>query len=218
MQSYKSLTQIAVEQLRESVFEGTLPPGAHLNIAELAKQFKTSAVPVREALRNLEAEGLVDFLPNKGFSVKTLTAAEAREQYLIRVPLEETAAAEAALRWKSPKQVDALEGVLKKMDSASNEAWLRLHDQFHIELNALAGLPSVAKLIALYRGQMRLYTRIYFTSDHKKKAQAEHYKIVECLRRRDTERVREIVREHLRRPAQGVITALSKNNAEILPS
>jgi len=95
--AYRSLTQIIVELIRQEIYEGTHKPGIRLNIADLAQRFQASAVPVREALRNLEAEGLVEFRPNRGVVVRDLSASEVRELFLMRLPLELLAATQAAL-------------------------------------------------------------------------------------------------------------------------
>ncbi|MEX0729759.1 MAG: GntR family transcriptional regulator [Aquisalimonadaceae bacterium] len=215
MQAYKSLTQIVVEQLRERIFSGGAQPGTRLSIVDLAKEFKISALPVREALRNLEAEGLVEFFPNKGVVVKALSAAEVREIFLIRGPLEETAATAAVVNWDSEEKIALLESILKQMDqTADKDVWNRLHGQFHQEIYALSNYPKVMQLAGLFRGQMRIYTRLYLDTVHQRmQAQAEHHEMVACLKERDVERIRDVVNRHLERPAQIVLSALEGKNA-----
>jgi DNA-binding GntR family transcriptional regulator len=207
----RSLAQIIAAKLREGVFDGTYPPGSRLNIADLAGQFSVSAVPVREALRNLETEGLVAFRLNKGATVRELSAAEVRELYMIRCPLEALAAVEVARR-VTDDELAELDGLLVAMDAVTGtERWHALHGRFHERLNALSGLPRLFQLIAVLRGQMRPYSKTYLHDlMHVAQAQAEHYQLLRAMRERDETRIRTIIRDHLRRPTQLAIIALGK--------
>jgi DNA-binding GntR family transcriptional regulator len=211
------LTQVIVSKLREDIFEGIYRPGARLSITDLARQFNASAVPVREALRNLQTEGLVEFQLNKGVSVKQLSREEVRELFLIRTPLESIAAAEAADLWTSESQLDSLAHILDLMDQASanqDGSWHKLHDTFHTELSALCKLPRITALISLYRGQMRPYSKICFNdADYIANAQAEHRELLACLRSRDREKIKEILHQHLARPARKVLDMLGDEQA-----
>lgn len=217
MKNQKSLTQVVAGDLRERIFSGVAHPGARLNIAELAKELKVSALPVREALRNLETEGLVEFFPNKGATVKALTTAEVEEIFLLRSFLEETTATAAALNWRHARQLDGLETILKKMDDATKEVvWHRLHSRFHQEIYELSGYPKFIRLASLLRSQMRIYTRLYMTTPEQKlEAQAEHYVILDCLRQRDIERLKCVVGTHLERPARMVREALLEREEDL---
>lgn len=206
---YRSLTQIIVELIRQGIYEGTYKPGSRLNIADLAQSFNASAVPVREALRNLEAEGLVEFRPNRGVVIKTLSASEVRELFLMRLPLEILAAMQAAMQSESAA-IDDLESILHAMDAATGTPdWHLLHDQFHRDLNSLSDLPRLAQYVDVLRGQMRPYGRLYLSDlKHVELAQAEHYTLIAAARKRDMETIRWTIVEHLRRPAHIALTAL----------
>ncbi len=86
-----STSRVIAEALRTAIVEGTLQPGAPLRQDAIARHFSVSAIPVREALRQLESEGWVKVELNKGASVARLTPAEAREIYEIRSALESLA-------------------------------------------------------------------------------------------------------------------------------
>jgi DNA-binding GntR family transcriptional regulator len=213
---YKSLTQIVVSKLRKSIFDGSIfdgeyGPGSRLNITDLAKRLDVSAIPVREALRQLEAEKLVEFRPNRGVVVRELSATELRELFLVRLPLETLAATEAA-RWRSEKSLQALESVLHRMDAAGpSDTWSVLHERFHEELYALANLPRLSQMIIGLRGQMRPYAKLYSDDPEQvRHVQAEHYTLLKALRKRDEASIKRILHEHLSRPAR---LALSKLGA-----
>ncbi len=207
--AYRSLTQIIVELIRQGIYEGTYKPGTRLNIADLAQSFNASAVPVREALRNLEAEGLVEFRPNRGVVIKELSASEVRELFLMRLPLELLAATQATLN-ADDAAMDRIEAILKHMDAVvETDEWHVLHDQFHHDFYALSGLPRLTQYLEVLRGQMRPYAKLYLSDPkHVRMAQEEHYVMVAAARRRDPEAVRSPLVEHLRRPAHMALKAL----------
>jgi DNA-binding GntR family transcriptional regulator len=207
--SYRSLTQIIVELIRQEIYEGTYKPGARLNIADLAQRFQASAVPVREALRNLEAEGLVEFRPNRGVVIRDLSAREVRELFLMRLPLELLAATQAALHGDDAA-LDAIDAILKRMDAAvGTPDWHVLHDRFHHEFYSLSQLPRLIQYVGVLRGQMRPYAKLYLSDPrHVEMAQAEHYLMVEAARARDPHAIRPALVEHLRRPAHMALSAL----------
>jgi DNA-binding GntR family transcriptional regulator len=210
----QNLVQTVVATLREQLFEGVYGPGVHLALDDLAKQFNSSTVPIREALRNLQAEELVVFHPNRGAYVKQLSFAEMRELFFIRIPLEEVAATEAALRWTDEKQLQALSGLLDQMDLTCNSAaWHRLHAEFHRRLYELADMPRVNRLIVLFRGQMRLYTKQCLSEpEHMRQAQREHREILSCMRERDTKRMKRLIRAHLVKVARKLATILGEGH------
>lgn len=207
--AYRSLTQIIVELIRQEIYEGTYKPGARLNIADLAQRFQASAVPVREALRNLEAEGLVEFRPNRGVVIRDLSAREVRELFLMRLPLELLAATQAALL-ADDAALDGIEAILKRMDEAvGTEDWHTLHEQFHHEFYTLSQLPRLIQHVEVLRGQMRPYAKLYLSDPkHVEMAQSEHYRMVAAARARDPNAIRLALVEHLRRPAHMALSAL----------
>jgi len=206
---YRSLTQIIVEQIRQGIYEGTYKPGARLNIADLAQSFNASAVPVREALRNLEAEGLVEFRPNRGVVIRELSANEVRELFLMRLPLELLAATQATLH-ADDAALDESEAILNRMDKVvDTEEWHALHDKFHHEFYGLSQLPRLTQYVEVLRGQMRPYSKIYLSDPkHVRMAQAEHYQMIAAARKHDPFAIRGALVEHLRRPAHMALKAL----------
>ncbi|MBT52534.1 MAG: hypothetical protein CMF72_03875 [Mameliella sp.] len=215
---YRSLTQIILETLRDRVLDGTYEPGARLNIADLAAQFTVSPVPVREALRNLETEGLVEFRLNRGVVVRELSAEEVRELYLMRTPMEMLAAVEAA-RMATPKSIRQLRSLLTKMEAAQDTPdWHVLHNEFHHEFCYLSNLPRLINLVEVLRGQMRPYSKIYLSDEtHLKQADEEHRRMVDLLESGDTDELRRLIQQHLGRPARMALDALGGQDLPILP-
>ena len=100
-------------RLREAILDGTLAGGETINQVQLSRRFGVSRTPVREALRNLEAEGLVEFRPNRGVVIRDLSATEVRELFLMRLPLELLAATQATLH-ADEAPLDNLELVINR--------------------------------------------------------------------------------------------------------
>jgi DNA-binding GntR family transcriptional regulator len=212
---YRSLTQIVVARLRDGIFRGEFPPGSRLNIANLAAQYSVSSVPVREALRNLETEGLVELRVNRGAIVRELSRSEVLELYLIRLPLELLAAVEAS-RHADAKSLLPLEAILGEMDNTAigSEKWHELHGRFHDQLNMLAQLAHLSQLIHVLRGRMRPYSRTYLeNAEHLAAAQVEHYQLVEALRDGNQAAIKRIIREHLHRPARLAMRAFGASES-----
>lgn len=208
---YRSLTQIIVETIRDRIYDQQYGPGARLNISDLAEELEVSPVPVREALRNLEAEGLVQFRNNKGVTVRELSVEDVRELLIIRSPLECLAASAAALN-STERDADRLQALVEELDgNLETNAWHRLHAEFHQQLYSIGNLPRLRQIIDMLRLQMQPYSRLYLHDrEHLKAAQREHHLMVECLRRHDTETIADIVRDHLARPARLAMSAVEK--------
>ena len=87
----RTVKDTLVEILRDEIIQGHLAPGQHLRLEEIAPRFDVSTTPVREALRELEVEGLVTIFPHRGAIVTKLSVEELQDIYDIRVTLEEMA-------------------------------------------------------------------------------------------------------------------------------
>lgn len=212
---FRSITQIITTQLREEILDGVFEPGDRLHIGEMAERYSVSAVPVREALRSLESEGLVRFAPNKGAFVRELSSEEVQELVFIRYPMEVMAAL-AAIRWVTLEDLEKLEDILQRMDE-SPAAWMSLHSQFHRALSAISSMPRLTEWIDLMRSQMLPYSRMYAEDQtHRELAQKEHYGLVGALRDHDDDAVRTILHEHLARPARIVLDHLGITTTHVL--
>jgi DNA-binding GntR family transcriptional regulator len=216
---YQSLTEIILTSIRQRIVDGELIPGARLNIDELARNYHASQVPVRESLRKLEAEGLVEFRPNRGAKVRELSSDEVCELCLIRTPLEQLAATQAVKSWTNKSQLGRLGKTLDAMDKTGEAAnWHKLHLGFHQQLCELSGLPRLIQLVDVLRGQMRPYSNIYLNDPgHIALAQKEHREMVDCLKNRDGGKMSRVVKEHLARPMHLVLKALASPSTGAKP-
>jgi len=127
-----------VDELRRVILDGAVPPGTPIPVGEVADMFGVSHIPVRESLKTLTAEGLVQHRPNAGFTVAQLTASELAEMYLVRESLESAAMAAAVQHATDADRAhltavhQTLEGALKFDDA---QAYHRHSRQFHLALS-----------------------------------------------------------------------------------
>ncbi len=125
--------QIAYQLLYRAIRTGQIKPGERLREADAAKLVGLSRTPVREAIRKLEADGIVDHLPRIGAVVKSLSQREIVELYEMRIVLEKSAAAMAA-KHASNAEIQELEDLNAAMLQAAGDAQavVRLNEQFHL--------------------------------------------------------------------------------------
>lgn len=145
--------------LRTRIVEGEIAPGTRLLEIPLATRLGVSRGPIREALRQLEQEGLVEFEPHRGAVVVGVPDDEIETIYGIRALLEETAFARASRRTK-PKDLDALEAIVETMIAASQELDVErvteLDLEFHGRVVELSGLQYLRRLWTSIDGLVRL--------------------------------------------------------------
>lgn len=124
--------QIA-QETRKLINRGTLSPGLQLRQSDLAERFGISRVPVREALKLLAAEGIIEHDPNRGFFVAPLSSDEARQLYQMRHLLE--AELLASIEWPTPAQIKLLKARLAELEELLAEGkrseWIEQHRAFH---------------------------------------------------------------------------------------
>lgn len=144
---YRTLRESIVDIIRKRIINRELQPGQKIVEQELAKEFKTSRAPIREALRELENEGLVEYVRNAGCSVKEITFEESFEIYLMRANYEIMAV--RLLEGNIPGEtLEEMEKVLEQMKSLSVEEYDQLFmydNKFHSYLIKMTGMQSLYK-------------------------------------------------------------------------
>lgn len=124
--------EVAYAQLRAAIREGQFQPGERLREVDVAERLALSRTPVREALRKLESDGIVEHRPRIGAVIRTLSRPEVVELYEMRLVLERTAA-EMAAKHASAAEIDALEGLNAQIGTAKDNAQRAsaLNQEFH---------------------------------------------------------------------------------------
>ena len=195
------LSQMIFDLLRERVISGQLAPGERLNEIVLQQELDTSRSPIREAIRRLELEGLVEIRPRRGAFVRQLSAEDMREAVEVRAQLEALAAALAAER-RTTAQLGRMESLLEEMDeslaSKDIERYTQAHHRFHQCLAEASGnqtLERHLRLVAQPFTTLRL-TYIYLVRQGPH-SEANHRCLLEALSSKDSERAGELANQHV---------------------
>jgi DNA-binding GntR family transcriptional regulator len=151
---HETAQELALAALREGILEGILPPGTRLRQEDLAAVFDTSRIPIREALRVLEYEGLVASEPHRGFTVTGLDADQIEEIYDLRAVLEGHAV-RLAIPLLTQTDIDELDGLFDRMQAAEDDdERLALREQFYLRLYSVTARPRLVGLIARLRHEV----------------------------------------------------------------
>ncbi|MFN8518547.1 MAG: GntR family transcriptional regulator [Chloroflexota bacterium] len=146
--------ELVLETLREAILGGVLPPGTRLRQEELATAFDTSRIPVREALRVLEYEGLVSSEPHRGFTVTSLDADEVEEIYDLRTVLE-THAVRLAVPLLTEADLEELGALFQAIqDAPEDDSRLAARERFYQRLYAVTARPRLVGLISRLRQEV----------------------------------------------------------------
>jgi DNA-binding GntR family transcriptional regulator len=186
-------------ELRRRILDLELRPGQRLYEPELAGQLQVSRTPLREALRLLLAEDLLDQLPTGGMVVRALSADEIDELYTVRATLEGLLAAEAARRVDDADahRLEALVDRNARLVELPTDAMDAGHD-FHLAVADVADHVWASRLHAQVDGQMARYRAFTnHTQARRTAALAEHRAILEALVARDPERAEQLARAHV---------------------
>lgn len=203
--------QTIADALRDEILRGKLQGGQPLRQDEIAAQFGVSKIPVREALVQLKAEGLVNLYPNRGAFVSELSAAEADEIYVMRIALE-TAALARAIPSLTVAHLKHAEKVLDAIDQEENIAkWGELNWEFHATLYAPASLPRLMDTIKTLHVNIARYLVLYLAGmAYQKKSQKEHRAILAACRNGDIEKAVTVLEGHLRGASEHLVAYLNK--------
>jgi len=199
----RTLVDVAARDLRESILRGELRPGSPLVLAEVAGSLSMSVMPVREAIRRLQVEGLVDQIPHRGARVSQISISDLQDLYSVRIPLEALAVRQAALRF-GEADYERFSGVLDEYFEAhasGDEARGReMHAAFHLGLYEVSGsrwlMRTIHPLWDAAERYQRLSTRLRGTLEQRHE---EHRQILEHCRQRDAKAAGAALEAHLRR-------------------
>jgi len=210
-----TVAQSVAGQIREQILSGEVKGGEPLRQEAIAKKFETSIIPVREALRQLEAEGLVELKSHRGAIATELTLDKAREWINLR-RLIETDLISAAIDKITDEDLDKAEEVLGRFDRALDQRieidqWNDYNFEFHSVLYAPAGRPETMKVLASLHKNCDRYVRLQLLGgDHIERAEAEHHQLIELCRKRDKRAAKSLLHDHIVRVEEDIVEALSK--------
>lgn len=197
----RPIREIVFIELKKAIFDGRIKEGEHLVENTIAEKMEVSRTPVREALRQLEAEGLVNNIPRKGAVVRGITLKDAAEIYDIREVLEGLVARQAC-RYRTGEDIAKLKDILVLMEETIENGDYNRYLELHKDYNNIILESSNSK--RLQSMMEKIYEHLIFlrsvslhTKDRRFLALEEHRQIVEAIEHRDEVKAEEITRRHI---------------------
>lgn len=190
------------DRIEDAILTGTYAPGHRLDEASLANRFNVSRTPVREALRQLSAGGLVDHRPNRGAIVSAPDPLRLIEMFEVMAELEALCGRLAARRADGAAAVllrEALDGCEDALGEGDPDAYYYANERFHRALYAASGSEFLAEQALLLHKRLAAYRRLQLRARNRLEAsQGEHRSILETLLAGDPERTAALLRNHVR--------------------
>jgi DNA-binding GntR family transcriptional regulator len=197
-------------RLRQGIHSGEFRPGQRLRETELATRLKVSRTPIREALRRLSSDGLVELAPSRGVMIVELDRQRVREIYALRETLEGSAARLAA-QYASPAELQSLGDILERLHQPGvspalaadiNRLFHRtIHDAAHNRYLTRA-LDQLSDFLALLPGTT------FEVPGRLEQSRAEHYALLEALTERAPDKAEQVARQHIQVAARARIHAM----------
>jgi DNA-binding GntR family transcriptional regulator len=212
--------QLAVSELRAAIMSGELKPGERIQQAAIAEQYGMSRQPIREALRELQAEGLVTVTPNAGARVVRLTLDDLRELYWLRLAIEPSAIALSAPRL-GDDALGMLRAAVAEMEDLARvgtaaQRWLAADERFHATALSEVGMPRVREEIQALWTRAAAYRSALGEALYPDRLELVHYEhrlLLDALERRDGRDAEAVLGVHLRRTLSYVTS-----HPELLPA
>jgi DNA-binding GntR family transcriptional regulator len=205
----RTVKEVLVENLRDEIVRGDFVPGQYLRLEEVATRFDVSTMPVREALRDLEAEGLVTIFPHRGAVVTQLSADELQDIYDIRVTLEEMAT-RLAVPLMTRAILSELASLVEQMENHLDDiaAQVKLNHHFHLALYAASGRRHLCELNRMLRYRVQHYLHLFTVeveAGHLPRTQEEHRAILAACERGDAEQAAAIMHDHVAQVGRAIV-------------
>ena len=198
----QSMTSQLIVRLRDRILAGTFAPGSALRQDILASEFGTSKIPVREALVQLQSEGLVDIFPNRGFQVRPLAAAELDEVFRLRLQVEPAAVARGAKLATADDRV-AARNALDQWNAAAAAGEFnstgQLNRNFHLLLIVPRLQPVAAEILSRLHTLAQRYVQAHLRPEGRvKRASREHAALLKAWRMGKSQDVRALIHTHVK--------------------
>lgn len=197
------LTAVVARALRQDILDGEIPPGSRITQDAVAAKYGTSRSPVREALRELAAEGLVTIVPDVGARVTPLDADELIEVYLMREALEPIAVARAAME-ATTEHLAQMRTALQHSESfaarGQTDAYLEADRQFHFLTFQFDGMPRLRRAIeGLWNTTNRHRATLRLVAERQEVGAIEHRLMLDAFERHAGEDAAQLQQIHVRR-------------------
>jgi DNA-binding GntR family transcriptional regulator len=211
---HRTMAAAAAAELRRRILEGVYPAGVPLRQDALAAEFGTSRIPVREALVQLEAEGLVRILPHKGAIVSELSTEEIREVFQLRALLEPRLLRQSAPRLTA-QDFSELQAVLSEFGSALSGGrvgqWGELNTGFHMRLYEKSGRPRTLGFVATLLREADRHTRLQLSmTDGRERAAREHERLLALCKAGNVGDACKLLKAHIEHVGTALVAVLGQ--------
>jgi len=198
----QSMTSQLIVRFRDRILSGAYAPGSALRQDSLAAEFGTSKIPVREALVQLQSEGLVDIFPNRGFQVRPLAGAELDEVFRLRLQIEPIAVARGA-KLAAAADHAAARGALEQLNDATAAgdfgASGQLNRAFHLLLAVPRLQPVAAEILSRLHTLAQRYVQAHLRPEGRaKRATREHAALLRAWSAGKSQDARALMHAHIR--------------------
>lgn len=214
----QTVASMTLEALRDGILHGTYPEGEPLRQDAIADDLGVSRIPIREALRQLEAEGLVTFTPHRGAVVSTLSLAEIDEVFSLRADIEADLLRRALPRLSADDiaRADAiLDGYDRALTTGDVGNWGAFNWQFHATLYAPAARPVTMGIVQRLHQHADRYLRMQLALTHgESRAATEHRAILAAVRHRDGRRATQLLKQHITGAGRRLLDFLRERRGE----
>jgi DNA-binding GntR family transcriptional regulator len=212
-----ALHEQVASRLRQMLVEGLVAPGAKLNERELCEALQVSRTPLREAIKMLAAEGLVELVPNRGAIAVSLTEEDVRHTFELMAALEALSGELAAQRI-TDEEIAELKALHFEMLAAYTRsdlsAYYAINARIHRAINAAARNPVLTHTYNQLNARLQaLRFRSNQDGDKWKRAVKEHEKMIEALSARDGAALRQVLLTHLHNKREVVLQQLRERQA-----
>lgn len=192
-------TTLAIQALRSAILRGEIAPDAHLTVGQLAEQLGMSPTPVREAIRTLQAEGLIKHQPHHSLSVTGLSPKDVHDIYQLRATLESL-----ATRLAVPRLTDADLEALAALVSGMREALARgdldqvnrLNADWHLKLYSAADNNVLLDVVLRLWGKFVMGVN-WIVPGHAEQSMQQHDALMEAIQARDAEAAARLMETHI---------------------
>lgn len=213
-----ALHEQVAQRLRQMLVEGRIAPGAKLNERELSELLRVSRTPLREAIKMLAAEGLVELLPNRGAIAVALTEADVLNTFEVMAGLEGLAGELAAQR-VTDEELSELQAMQFEMMAAYTRrdlsTYYAINARIHSAISAAARNPVLSQVYQQVNARLQaLRFRSNQDGEKWKRAVKEHERMIEALAARDAAGMREVLQLHLRNKRDVVLEQLREAAAD----
>ncbi len=212
----RTTSDTVADELRAAIVRGDFEDGMELNQVDLAREFGVSRVPIREALRQLKAEGLVTSEPHMRAAVVGHTLERVVEILELRVLLETYLMTRSAARMTATDFAELRALCVKMKRTATHEDWLVLNTEFHDRLYAHADAPVASDLSHQLSLRVQRYVRMVRSGERKRAQDAnkEHLAIIDALEGDDLPAARAELEKHIQHTSDQVKKIFGEWNAE----